>query len=221
MSTGLPLQDPVIWGAVAAGVVVVVAGVVAWQMSNGLKFKWWVIGPVYGGPAWTAKDSWVTNIAGVGALLGTVITDSGTGLKNANIPSASLEGVTLLFIIFGGIAAAAPIIYGATAKVESQGITNTTGRVWGFLLAGAASLLAVLGEMATLGLLVWTLSSSGSVRASIIVLLSIGAAAIAAYSLRSLMYFATLPAPHPDPSSGAGLAVSRSLLGNTSFSATL
>jgi hypothetical protein len=104
--------------------------------------------------------------------------------------------VTLLFIVFGGVAVAAPVVYGATAKLESQKINDTTGSVWGFLLAGAATLFAALGELATLGLLVMTVTDSAATQAAVIIALCLGAAIIV-YSVRSLAYFATLPAPAP------------------------
>jgi hypothetical protein len=114
------------------------------------------------------------------------------------------------------------VVYGATAKVESQGITDTTGLVWGFLLAGAASLFAVLGELTTLGVLDWSIAGSAVAKWAILIGLGVGAAAIGVYSLRSLMYFATLPAPRPKQQPpDVNLAVRRSLLGNTTVSATL
>ena len=220
-ATGIDLGLGPIYGAVAAAVVVLVAGIIAWRMSNGLKLQWWLVGPVYGGPAWTATDSWVTNIAALGAILGTVISDSGTDFASVKIPATTLAGMTLLFLIFGGVAAGAPIVYGATAKIEAQGIADTTGRVYGFLLAGAASLLAVFGEMATLGVVVYNISVSHDTKESVVILLIVGAIAIATYSIRSLMYFATLPGTRPDKTKGASLGARRSLLGNRSFSATL
>jgi hypothetical protein len=221
----LVLWIPPAAGALAAAVSVIAAGFIAWQMSNGMPFAWWVAGSVYAGPAWTAKDSWITNIAGVGAVLGIVLTDSSTTLQSVIQPAAAAD-VTLLFIGFGGAAAAAPVIYGATAKLESQGINDTQGSVWGLLLAGATSLLAVLGEMATMGLLVWTVAASAATRWSVVVALSLGGLAVMVYSVRSLMYFATLPAPRPGHAQagqppGTSLPIRRSLLGNRTFSATL
>jgi hypothetical protein len=227
----LDLWIPVIGGAVAAGAAVLLAGFIARRMTGRVPLSWWLTGSVHAGSAWTAKDSWVTNIAALGAILGTVISDAGYKLTG---PEA---GVTLLFIVFGGVAVAAPVVYGATAKLESQGINDTTGSVWGFLLAGAATLFAALGELATLGLLVMTVTDSAATQAAVIIALCLGAAAIIVYSVRSLAYFATLPAPRPTPEpadaappDGRRLiklppppapAIRQSLLGNTTFSATL
>lgn len=222
--SNLDLFQPLLWSAVTAGAAVILAGLCAWGMTGWVNAWWWFTGSVHAGQAWTAKDSWVTNIAAVGALLGAVITDSGGVLKSVILPTPA-AGATLLFLIFGGAAAIAPVVYGATAKLESQGITQTAGSVWGFLLAGVASLLAVLGEMATMGLLVCAISDSTDTKWAVVVALGIGAIAVGAYSVRSLMYFATLPAPRPqqEPAASAPLSIPirRSLLANSTFSATL
>jgi len=193
----LDLTWPVVGAAIAAGLAVFLAGYCARRMTGPVAFSWWFTGSVFAGPAWTAKDSWVTNIAAVGAVLGSVITDSSSTLKTQLASSA--PGVTLLYLVFGGVAVAAPVVYGATAKLQSQGINDTTGSVWGFLLAGAASLFAVLGEIATLALLVTSISASTATQWWVLIALCLGALAIIVYSVRSLTYFATLPAPRPKP----------------------
>jgi hypothetical protein len=234
----LDLFQPLLWSAVATAAAVGLAGLCAWGMTGWVNAWWWFTGSVHAGPAWTAKDSWVTNIAGVGAVLGTVL--SNTAL-NANFKTAA-PGLTLLYVVFGGVAAGAPVVYGATAKLQSQGINDMTGSVWGFLLAGAASLFAVLGEIATLGLLVTSVPDSVETQRAVIIALCAGALAVLVYSVRSLTYFATLPAPRPTPppapdaaAPGAAQAapaagtlppapaplIRRSLLGNDTFSATL
>jgi len=238
----LDLFQPLLWSAVATAAAVGLAGLCAWGMTGWVNAWWWFTGSVHAGPAWTAKDSWVTNIAGVGAVLGTVL--SNTAL-NANFKTAA-PGLTLLYVVFGGVAAGAPVVYGATAKLQSQGINDMTGSVWGFLLAGAASLFAVLGEIATLGLLVTSVPDSLETQRAVIIALCAGALAVLVYSVRSLTYFATLPAPRPTPpptprsasdaaAPGSAQAapaagtlppapaplIRRSLLGNDTFSATL
>lgn len=233
--SSLDLFQPLVWSAVSAGAAVILAGLCAWGMTGWVNAWWWFTGSVHAGQAWTAKDSWVTNIAGVGAVLGTVLSNT---TLNANF-KAEAPGLTLLFVVFGGVAAAAPVVYGATAKLQSQGINDMTGSVWGFLLAGAASLFAVLGEIATLGLLVTSVSDSVETQRAVIIALCVGALAVLVYSVRSLAYFATLPAPPPEkPPASDSVApgdqgakkrlppdpapvVRRSLLGNDTFSATL
>jgi hypothetical protein len=214
------LWVPPVFGAGLAAVVVVLAGIFAWGMSDWPRFGWWLKGSVYAGSAWTAKDSWVTNIGAVGAILGAVA--SNAALKSVVIQAAAGADVTILFIVFGGAAAVAPVVYGATAKVESQGTDGATGSVWGLLLAGAASLFAVLGEMAAMGLLAWSVSDSTVAKWAIVVGLGLGAAAVGVYSLRSLTFFATLPAPRARQQPAGTIApIRQSLLGNKTFSATL
>jgi hypothetical protein len=233
--SNLDLFQPLLWSAVTAGAAVILAGLCAWGMTGWVNAWWWFTGSVHAGQAWTAKDSWVTNIAGVGAVLGTVLSNT---TLNANF-KAEAPGLTLLFVVFGGVAAAAPVVYGATAKLQSQGINDMTGSVWGFLLAGAASLFAILGEIATLGLLVASVPDSAETQRAVVIALCVGALAVLVYSVRSLAYFATLPAPPPEkpPASGSvgpgdqgakkrlppdpAPLVRRSLLGNDTFSATL
>lgn len=213
------LWAPPVFGAGLAALVVILAGFFAWRMSAWPKFRWWLVGAVQAGPAWTAKDSWVTNIGAVGAILGTVVTGSNAALKTVVIQPAAAADVTILFIVFGGAAAVAPVVYGATAKAESQGTDTATGSVWGLLLAGAASLFAVLGELATMGLLTWSVADSAVTRWVIVIGLGLGAAAVGVYSLRSLKYFAVLPSPRAMSQPAA--PTRQSLLGNKGFSATL
>lgn len=229
--SNLDLTWPVVGAVVATGLAVFLAGYCARKMTGPVPFSEWFTGSVFAGQAWTAKDSWVTNIAAVGGVLGTVVTSANGTLKTQLQDAA--PGVTLLFIVFGGVAVAAPVVYGATAKLQSQGINTTTGSVWGFLLAGAASLFAALGEVATLGLLVTSTSDSTSTQVWVVIAICLGALAVIVYSVRSLTYFAILPAPHPtpEPAPAAGLLaqlppppappIRQSLLGNRTISATL
>jgi hypothetical protein len=216
------LWAPPVFGAGLAALIVILAGIFAWGMSDWPGFGSWLKGSVYAGPAWTAKDSWVTNIGAIGAILGTVVTASNAALKSVVIQPAAAADVTILFIVFGGAAVVAPVVYGATAKVESQGTDGATGSVWGLLLAGGASLFAVLGEMAAMGLLAWSVSDSAVAKWAIVIGLGLGAAAVGVYSLRSLTFFATLPAPRAKQQPPGAIApIRQSLLGNKTFSATL
>jgi hypothetical protein len=89
------------------------------------------------------------------------------------------------------------------------------GSVWGFLLAGAVSLIAVMGEIATIALLAWQVSGSDAERIVLIILLSVGSVLVAAYSIRALVLLGALSAR------AEGKPVPRSLLGTTRNSATL
>jgi hypothetical protein len=198
--------------AVAIAVVVaLLAGCIAKRKSK-QAFSDWIRSDVTAGPAWTLSDSWVTNIAGAGAFLGTVV-DSFGALQSVVSPAAAV-GVTILFIMFGGAAAVAPIVYAATAKQEAQELATLVGSVWGFLLAATVTLVAVMGEIATIALLVWQVSSSGGERIVLVVLLGLGSVLVSAYSVRALVLFG-VPTATTEP------ARPKSMLGMTHTSATL
>jgi hypothetical protein len=73
-----------------------------------------------------------------------------------------------------------------------------------------------------MGLLAWSISDSAAAKWAIVIGLGLGAAAVSVYSLRSLTFFATLPAPRAKPQPPGAMAPNRqSLLGNKTFSATL
>jgi hypothetical protein len=193
--------------------VALLAGYIA-KRKSGQAFYKWIGSGVTAGPAWTLSDSWVTNIAGAGAFLGTV-SDS-LGALQSVVSSAAAVGVTILFIMFGGAAAVAPIVYAAAAKQEAQELAELVGSVCGFLLAGAVTLVAVMGEIATVALLVWQVSDSGGERIVRVVLLTMGSVLVAAYSVRALVLFGAPAAPAP-----AGPVRAKSLLGMMQRSATL
>jgi hypothetical protein len=210
--TGLSLWVPPVAGCGAALLVALVAGYIA-QRQSGQSLSHWIGSGVKAGPAWTLSDSWVTNIAAAGAVLGTV--SNSLGALQSVVSSSAAVGVTVLFIVFGGAAAVAPIIYAATAKQEAQELDHLVGSVWGFLLAGIASLVAVMGEIAAVALLVWQVSGSDSEKIALVILLALGSVFVAIYSTRAIVLFG---AP-TDPSGGEYNP--KSLLGVRNNSATL
>ena len=197
-------------GALGGAIIAILAGVIAYRRVNPRPGWSWLGTGVNAGPAWTVSDSWVTNIAGVGAILGAVANALG-GLGSV-ISDKDATGVIVLFIVFGGAAGIAPIVYAATAIQESQELVQMVGSIWGFLLAGVVSLLAVLGELATIGLLIFEVGNSGAVKGIVVAFISVAGLIVALYSVRALVLFAT-PA--------AGAAQRRSLLGSANNSATL
>jgi aminoglycoside 6'-N-acetyltransferase len=222
-NSGISLWVPPVAGAVAAALVMVVVAMTADRRE--MSMMTWLQAGVKAGRAWSPTDSWVTNIAGTGAALGAVVSSLSTFA--ATIGSASVLGVTILFVMFGGAAAFAPLLYAVTA-VSSPGDPTSpdqiTGRMWGFLLAGATSLLAVMGEIATVALLFWQVSPSAADRVVVLVVLCVGGLAVAAYSARTLIALsapaATPPAATPkDAAFGARNGVS--MIGPSSLSATL
>lgn len=78
------------------------------------------------------------------------------------------------------------------------------------------TLVAVMGEIATLALLVWQVSGPGGERIVLVALLTIGSVLVAAYSVRALVMFGA-----PAAQATAGPARPKSLLGMAQTSATL
>jgi hypothetical protein len=208
-------------GAAAAAAVVVIVALTADR--RGLSLAAWLGSGIKAGRAWSPSDSWVTNIAGTGAVLGAVV--SSLSSLATVISAASVLGVTILFVVFGGAAAFAPLLYAVTA-VGSPGAApdKLTGRVGGFLLAGATSLMAALGETATVALLFWQVDASAVDRVVILVVLCAGGLAVAAYSIRTLLALASSTVSSKAGAHDVGFADNRgteSMLGSTSPSATL
>jgi hypothetical protein len=64
--------------------------------------------------AWSASDSWATSVGGVGAILTAVI--AGTSSLSNFVPGAPVGRMVVLNIVFAGLLALAPLIYGDLAK---------------------------------------------------------------------------------------------------------
>ena len=145
-------------------------------------------------------------------------TRAGTGLTPTQI--------SVLFLIFAGTAALAPVVYAATANHESSDIADLEGSVWGFLAAGGVSVTAVAGELSTIGIVVWfQLSATTPERYALVAFLGVAAAFVATFSFRTLSMYAQLPSPKtPLPSPGPdpdAMGRRGSLMGNERVSATL
>jgi hypothetical protein len=88
------------------------------------RFGWWPrgcqrTGRVYPPPTWTFGGSWVTGIAGLSAVLATVLASTGT-LTDA-LPGFDVQQFVVLNIILGGFLLAGPMFYNALSEVVSDG----------------------------------------------------------------------------------------------------
>jgi len=125
MVGGMALHQILNW-TTAAGLVLAVVVVAAAYLRVRQECKATLRDHVTAGPAWTAGDSWLTSITGIGGgLLATVAVAHDT-------EAAWLLGIYAL------TAALAPILYGALAPGGEQ----TTGTVAGYLLAALATMFA-------------------------------------------------------------------------------
>ena len=78
------------------------------------------------GSSWSFKDSWLTNVSLLGAVLGTVL--ASTGFLPGVVPGISTAGFTGLSVLFGGFVIAAPLVYSAASKWKLQKPTKTSPR---------------------------------------------------------------------------------------------
>jgi hypothetical protein len=65
--------------------------------------------PLYAASAWTFRDSWATNITAIGAVIGTVLT--ATGSVGDLLPGLDLGRFSLLIALAGGITVFAPLLF--------------------------------------------------------------------------------------------------------------
>jgi len=223
VQSGLDLATPPIVAASVAFLVAILAGLAGWRMSNRMGFCDWIRAGVNAGPAWSPQDSWMTNIGAAGGILSSVISQA--NILPATVTADDKAGITLLLLVFGGMSAISPLVYAATAKRETTEIDDMTGSVPGFLLTGAVTLMAIIGEIVTVMVLVEQTSTSIGQRRSLEIALGASILCVVVYSFRALTMFATLPTVTSDTSSVEAaqrqLAARRSLLGSSRTSATL
>jgi hypothetical protein len=133
------------------------------------------------GPAnWDFSASFGSSLTVFGSLLGTIL--SASLLPSTTLVSASTYAG--LNLVFGVIVVVGPLIYTATQTAvqvhRGSPIAEPQyqGTVWGFLVATALTLWAVLGELATIGLILNEIRRGGSMPAPVlgvmVALLAIG-----------------------------------------------
>ncbi|MEV5972224.1 hypothetical protein [Streptomyces sp. NPDC051921] len=100
---------------------------------------------------WGAKDSWVTNITALGALLGTVL--AATGVIQEWLPGISLSRFLTMNLLFGGLILIAPVIYSASCTYRLETDTGgsrrlrATGHGWGIVASAFVTVLGVFGQL--------------------------------------------------------------------------
>ena len=126
----------------------VMTALVAVPLAVLLKPRWdcW-LGP----PKWDFTTSWASSFTVVGALLGTVLLNSGAvPADTEHMPVAAYAGLNLFF---GVMMVLAPLFYVALQKAPSNPENTFRGSVRAFLFSSSLMLWAVLGELSTLLLL--------------------------------------------------------------------
>jgi hypothetical protein len=120
------------------------------------------------GPAnWDFSASFASTLTVFGSLLGTILS-ANVLPANTLVPANTYTGLNLMF---GVIVIVGPLIYtGTQTTVQVHRGSPVTepqyqGTVWGFLIATALTLWAVIGELATIGLVLNEIRRGGSLPA--------------------------------------------------------
>ncbi|MGO8957259.1 MAG: hypothetical protein ACLQFR_07815 [Streptosporangiaceae bacterium] len=146
---------------------------------------------VMAGDAWTAPDSWLTNVTAV----------SGT-ITGAALGVAGASGIGVLFVIFGLSAAFAPLAYGALAAQAANESNVTVGTVRGFLLAAGAVLFGAIGELTTMVLFGTSADHLVSLPLALVFPVVAGLV-LALYSVRTMVYVLEFQTKSPPAAGGA------------------
>ena len=198
------LSDRRLWlplvAALVAGVVFLLLGIPATKEGRKAKKKQWK-SEIYTAAAWKFGDSWATNIAALGGILGTVL--AATGFFGEVLPGVSPGRFTGFSLVFSGLALMAPIVYTVLSRqVDLNGEKTTVGTVGGLLVASSVTVAAVGGELATLGLLVGMSDASTTFQGVCILGLTVAALIVIAYAVRGAAWLSLAPAPKPKPADG-------------------
>lgn len=112
------------------------------------------------GPKWSF-DSWGTTLTAAGGIFGTVVGE-------ATLPEVPLEigkeTLVRLSILFGALVVVGPFVFGAIRNPKASDTDQESGFTgWNFtlLIACSVTAAAVVGQLATLGLLGWEIVEGG------------------------------------------------------------
>ena len=153
------------------------------------------------GPAtWDYSSSWASTFTLVGALLGTVLAQSGVLPQPTRYLSsrASYAGLNVAFVI---ITVLAPLVYTALSSGEPPqrgmgvGRPHYQGFVWGFLLATVLTLWGSLGQVVTVIFLLREIAASDGLSSSATIaldgLLGMSILLFCVYSWRGIAWIVT------------------------------
>jgi hypothetical protein len=144
------------------------------------------------------SKSFATTLTAVGALLGTILSED---LLDDSTAGVSKEGFQALNLTFGVLILVAPLVYllfqrqktttkQVNGKTEEE--THYEGKTWALLVSSAITLWAVIGEIATIYLLLGQLDAAGSIGSTAITIMQgalfIGALCALFYSWRKLRW---------------------------------
>jgi hypothetical protein len=161
------------------------------------------------GPAnWDFSGSWASTLTVLGALAGTVLSAGVLPEETQRLTKASYVALNL---IFGTLIVFAPVVYAATRRPTQTNLhpgsadadkeIQYQGFVWSFLLASGITLWAVVGEMATIGLLIVELHGEKSISTAALYILwgvlGAGALLILYYCWNTIRWMIESKSSHP------------------------
>ncbi|MFB7462851.1 hypothetical protein ACFCZ1_04980 [Streptomyces sp. NPDC056224] len=135
---------------------------------------------------WSPKDSWVTNISTLGALLGVVL--AATGVLQKWLPGISVSHFLTLNLLFGGLLLFAPVVYSASCTYALHGGTDgprlkATGHGWGLVASAFITLFGVFGQLATIASMTIAAHADVAVKWCLCICLGLAALAVGLYAV--------------------------------------
>lgn len=141
-----------------------------------------------GKPHWDFSKSWATSLTAVGALLGTVLSAAAGGLTSDKTNAG-------LNLFFGVLVLIAPLLYTATARYTETGPIDAQevqvqGYVGMFLLTSLLTVWAVWGELVTILVILYNLTSAtiltSPIRYIFLVFLIAALVCVGVYAIRTV-----------------------------------
>jgi hypothetical protein len=183
-----------IWWPIIGGLAVLMGtlGALALGLAKRLtlsEFQKWLREGALLGPAWSFKDSWLTNVAAAGAVLTTVLGTS--GFLDQVLPGTPTGQFVGLSLVGGAAVTMAPLVYLAWSKwdvsSDKTSALESRGSIRGLLLATGVTLFGVYLELGTLGLLVNAADGTVAAKAGCYLLLIGATFVVARYAVRSTL----------------------------------
>jgi hypothetical protein len=137
--------------------------------------------------AWDTKDSWLTNITAVGAVLSAVFTQ--TAVTHYLVTGTDQNGFVVMSILLGGAAALGPLVFAALAKRPNDSAADITpaGSRGGLFVGNFVTLFSAFGLLALAGLLASDTIATVTEKALTYVGLAFAALVVVIYALRSAL----------------------------------
>jgi hypothetical protein len=186
-------ETSIVVSSLVAGVVLTVVGWLRCGAVSAAPTK------VIGDPTWDFSKSWASNVTVVGAILGTVLSAK---VLPATTVVVSPSGYTALSLLFGALVVVAPLLFVATRKgrADAKGPVYT-GYGWAFLVASSVTLWGVIGQLTTVGLVLYEAEHSTALARGAVIpvwcVIGLALLLVVVYGQKSIRLTLT-PPPPPD-----------------------